>query len=297
MLSLAFAVLCAKTYWVLFLADKGVLSFVYFGKWLFTIVCEIYFMYLFAYRHKQIKATTETLKIRGTYTIEEVGNKKWKCRHPRKLITVLFVATILACFMSPMGGSGVQSWSPKKLVLHSSKMLSYKLFIWSPDDFKENSTKTRELTRDYGTHLTPLTVIMGISEIGMRFCSKMKMDTAQNVGAVVAVLIWLRNRYFGKKLKRIDFKNYNDGDDNDELDSSNGLYAEFMEVKEENMLTNRLTGGLLMIVHVHNLLQCATFLMRCLDGNATLTQFAFLIYSLSKVALIYSFGTRAEAEV
>lgn len=282
----------------MFLSDLGVLRFVYFGSWIFAIVSDVYFVYLFAYHHKRIKEATETLDNIGDYTIEEVGfgEKKWKCRNPHKLITVMFAATILACFIHPMGGNGVKDWTPKKLTLDQSMRLSYQLFLWSPDDFDENSTKIDELDREYGTVLTPVTVIMGISEIGMQFCHNMKMDTAQNMGVVVAVLIYLRNRYFGKKVKHIDFKN-NNGNDAGELSSPIGIFAEFKQMKKENRLMNGLAGGLLKIVHAHNLIQCAKFLMRCLDGGASLTKFAFMMYGLVKVAAIYYFGKKAEAEV
>ncbi len=284
---------------MLFLSDRGVLNFVYVGYWLFAIVSDIYFIYLFAYHHKRIQEATETLNNLGNYTIEEVGfkDKKGKCRNPHKLITVMFAATVLACFVHPMGGYGVTGWTPKKLILDSSRQLSFQLFLWSPDDLNDNSTKLEDLKREYSTELTPMTMIMGISEIGMRFCSNMKMDTAQNMGVVVAVLTYLRNRYFGRKVKNIDIESYTNGYDTDELDNPSGLFAEFKLMKKENRLMNGLAGGLLKIVHAHNLLQCATFLMRCLDGNASLTEFAFLVYGLVKVAAIYYFGKKAEAEV
>lgn len=112
------------------------------------------------------------------------------------------------------------------------------------------------------TNHSPVCCYHHCMQIGMRFFSNMKMDTAQNMGVVVALLIWLRNQYFGKKLKSIDFKSYTDDEKVEELDSPEGIFAECKQLKKENRLMNGLAGGLLKIVHTYNLLQCARFLIK-----------------------------------
>lgn len=222
-----------------------------------------------------------TLRKITNHSIEKVGPKKWKCHNPRKLITALFVVSIFACFMQPIGGCGAPGceWSPKNLILDSSLKLASKLYVWSPDDVN-NNTATK-LLEEYGTELTPLTVTMGITEIAMRYCSNLKMDTALNIGVVVAILTCLRNRNFAKKIKNSDLKKNNHASDSEELNSATGLFTEFTQVvRAENKVLNGLVSGLLKIIHAYSVMQGATLFMRCLDNGATLTEFAFLVYDL-----------------
>lgn len=254
-------------------------------------------MFLFAFRHNKINETMTALRKLRSYSIGEMGTKQWKCRNPRKVITILFVVSIFACFMQPMGGYGVEGWSPKKLILDSSTKLAFMVFVWKPED-GTNSTKLEMLIQEYGTNLTPLTVIMGTTDIAMRYCSNLKMDTALNMGIVVAILVFLRNRNFARKVLSVDFEQCNYVGDSEELNSTTGLYAEFKQVvKKENKMLNGLVGGLLKIIHAYSVMQGATFLIRCVDSEATLTEFAFLVYDLIKVAIMYHFGKKAEAEV
>lgn len=282
---------------MIFALQPEVPRLVYASSWLFTIVSEIYYIYLFAFCHKRINEIITTLRKLGSHSIEEVGTGKWKCKNPRKLITLLFIVSIFACFMYPVARFGIQNWSPKKLILESSRKLSVKLFIWNRNHLNINSTEMKTLQEKYGTELTTVTFLMGMFDIGMRFCSSMKMDTALNVGIVAAVLIWTRNRYFGKKVKNIDFKNLSNGNDAEELNSPTGLFSEFKQIRKENRILNGLVSGLLKIIHVYNIMQCTTFLMRCLDDRATLPEFGFLVYDLLKVAVMYYFGKKAAAFV
>ncbi len=296
--SLFFSGICLKHTWILFEAEEGgVPKLVYVGSWLFTIVSEIYYTYLFAFCHKRINEKMTALWKLGSYSIVEIGNRKWMCKNPNKLITLMFVTSLFACFMHPVGRFGIQNWSPKELILSSSKKLSNRLFIWDTNDFSINSTKIPTLEQEYGTTLTWVTFLMGMTEIGMRFCSNMKMDTALNVGIVVAVLTWTRNGYFAKKVSSVDFKNSASGNDADEPDYHAGLFAEFTQIRRENRTLNGLVGGLLKIIHGYNLIQCTTFLMRCLDHRATMIEFAFLVYDLIKVAVMYYFGKKAASFV
>ncbi len=295
--SILFSGLCLKHFWLTFTLAPGVPKLVYVGSWLFTIVSEVYYIYLFAFCHKRIHEMMSTLRKFDSHLIGTVGIRKWKCKNPTKLITMLYLASILACFMHPVGRFGIQQF-PQKLILNSSKKLSVKLFIWNQNDLDlANSTRIKTLHQQYGGSLTSVTFLMGITEIGMRFCSNMKMDTALNVAIVAAILTWMRNRYFGKKVRNIDFKNSANKDDVDELDSPNGLFAEFKQIKKENRTLNGLVGGLLKIIHAYNVMQCTTFLMRCLDSRATIAELLFLVYGLMKVAVLYYFGKKAAAFV
>ncbi len=140
-ISLLYSGLTLKYFWMIFALNPEVPRLVYTSSWLFTIISEIYYIYLFAFCHKRINEMITTLRKLDSHSIDEVGNGKWKCKNPRKLITVLFIVSIFACFMYPVGRFGIQKWSPNKLLVESSKKLSIKLFIWNKKDLEKTQQK------------------------------------------------------------------------------------------------------------------------------------------------------------
>ncbi len=150
MISIGFAGISLKQKCIAFAIDRGVPKIVQVGSWFFTIVSEVYYIFLFALGHKRINEMMTTLRNITTHSIEKVGTKKWKCHNPRKMITVLFIVSIFACLMQPMAGLGVKGWSPKKLILDSCRKLANKIFIWSSDDFDTNATKMKFFSKNTG---------------------------------------------------------------------------------------------------------------------------------------------------
>ncbi|CAL8147643.1 unnamed protein product [Orchesella dallaii] len=174
------------------------------------------------------------------------------CSRMRKRV-VIFLA--ISAFLSVINTMFIyvdfSDWSLEYLILYRSVDFSFDLFVWSNEDF---TNQTNELISLYGTELTPTATCLGIFRLFADYCEIFQDYCFIDIWLLITLGIW-----------RLASK-FHLPQDNGVTHDFESIWKKYKNLQQNSDMLEEGLGNFLKQVHMINLFSCTYFLLKCTDA-------------------------------